>query len=182
MTDCYIGLPHYDYNPDIYKYGDIFGERVRLNMSNHNDIYRWKSYKCRDDCWFKTKITTKIGKLGYVSHTIRAGKKTAVIMSRVVYKLYNPEWDITDSSRTNLIDHRNKISTDNRIENLRNLTNRENQYNRDVVGCSYDKINRNWTTRIKVNGKNISVCGYKTKALASEKYLELKKIHHILPE
>mgnify|MGYP006132010773 CR=1 FL=1 len=184
-NDCYIGLPNYEYNPTIYKYGDVFGERVRLNMNDHNDISRWKSYKCRDDDWFNMKITLNTGICGYKTYTIRLGSKTHIIMARVVYKLYHPEWDITDNSRTNLIDHRNRLSLDNRIENLRILTNTQNQHNRgggDGVGAYYDKKNRNWTASIRVDGKKMTKHSFKTKEAARAQYLEWKKEFHIIPE
>lgn len=40
-------------------------------------------------------------------------------LHRVVYKLYNPEWNIFDTSTDNMIDHRNNNPLDNNIDNLR---------------------------------------------------------------
>ena len=45
---------------------------------------------------------------------------------RVVYKCYNPEWDINDSSRDNSIDHIDRNRLNNNINNLRVVNNSQN--------------------------------------------------------
>lgn len=60
------------------------------------------------------------------------------------------------------IDHINHIRNDNRLINLREVTNQENQMNRSYTGNSsgfrgvyWDKERRKWAPKIKVNQKMI---------------------------
>mgnify|MGYP001766451268 CR=1 FL=1 len=57
------------------------------------------------------------------------------------------------------IDHINRIKTDNRIANLRDVTNRENSQNKSTntsgyVGVSWSKQKSKWQARIEVDGKS----------------------------
>lgn len=75
------------------------------------------------------------------------------------------------------IDHINGDRKDNRIINLRVLTNRENASNRDVhragklVGACLNKRRNNWLSTIRVGNKNIFLCYCKTEQEAHEMYL-----------
>lgn len=57
------------------------------------------------------------------------------------------------------IDHLNRDRTDNRIENLRLVTNQENQFNKDVKGYSWHKPLSKWRVQIGFNN-NIKHVGY----------------------
>ena len=63
------------------------------------------------------------------------------------HKLYNPEWDIDDTSKENRIDHENKNRSDNRIINLRNVTQQENCFNTNAKGYYWCKRDKKWRTR-----------------------------------
>ena len=102
---------------------------------------------------------------------------------RVVYKVCNPEWDITDISRENEIDH--IIGTkplDNRIENLRILNHQQNKCNNlhFVKGYYFNKTNNKYLTQIKINGKKKHLGYYDTEEEARAAYLKAKPIHHII--
>jgi len=74
------------------------------------------------------------------------------------------------------IDHINGNKIDNRIENLRLVTNRQNQQNRKkhragrLTGTWYDKRNHNWKSQIKINKTHITIGNYKTEQEAHEAY------------
>lgn len=73
------------------------------------------------------------------------------------------------------IDHINGNKIDNRIENLRLVTNRGNSQNRkhhrggQLVGASYDKRNGKWQSRIYIN-KNIFIGYFDTEQEANQAY------------
>jgi hypothetical protein len=75
---------------------------------------------------------------------------------RVAWAIHHGEWPELQ------IDHINGVRTDNRLENLRQATNRQNAMNRErpannmsgVMGVTWDKIARKWISAICVNGKN----------------------------
>jgi len=76
------------------------------------------------------------------------------------------------------LDHANGNRLDNRIENLRLVTNRENQQNSHkhrngrLQGCSLDKRRNKWQARIQINGKQISLGHYDTEPEAHTIYYE----------
>lgn len=70
---------------------------------------------------------------------------------------------------THQIDHIDGDNTNNRIENLRDVTNRENCLNQKLhvtnssghVGVSYHKKQKRWTAQIIVHGKTIRLGSFK---------------------
>jgi hypothetical protein len=111
---------------------------------------------------FKTKWVccndNKPEKLGYIR--IRINNKL-YSLHRLVYKYFNPDWDITDTSNNNLIDHFDIDPTNNKIENLRLATRSQN--NRNIKkkenfsskyrGVFWNKSNSKWRAEITINGK-----------------------------
>jgi hypothetical protein len=77
-----------------------------------------------------------------------------------------------------VIDHINRDKSDNRIENLREVTQSTNLENRDCKGYNYDKIRNKWRARIKVNKKEIFLGRFDTEYEARQAYLDAKKIYH----
>lgn len=78
------------------------------------------------------------------------------------------------------IDHINGDRKDNRIVNLRLVTNRENASNRDVhrngklIGACLNKRRNNWLSSIRVGDKNLFLGYYKTELEAHKTYLLAK--------
>ena len=74
------------------------------------------------------------------------------------------------------IDHINGNKIDNRIENLRLVTNRQNQQNRKkhragrLVGASYRKGYNDWQSHIAIDKNKIFLGCYKTEQEAHEAY------------
>jgi len=135
-----------------------------------------KDYNYKDKPW-AIKSCSCDGK-GYLQ--IWIGDKKYLV-HRVVYKLYHPEWNIDDASRENKIDHKNNNKKDNRIINLRNLTQQENQFNiKDVKGYSWVKKNKKWKAQIMVSGKTIYLGYFTNEEDARNAYLDAKKIYHII--
>lgn len=79
------------------------------------------------------------------------------------------------------IDHINGDKSDNRICNLREITNQKNTWNRKgVKGYTYSKLKNRFVARIIVDGKRIGLGHYKTEDEAYEAYLNAKKVYHII--
>jgi len=121
---------------------------------------------------------------GYVRVTLRDdnGDMKMFSLHRIVYKAYHTEWDITNGSMDNSIDHKDGNRTNNHIDNLRVVTNQQNCFNRSSVkGCHYRKRNKKWVAEIRLDGKLKLLGYYKTEEEARLKYLEAKNIYHIIP-
>ena len=87
---------------------------------------------------------------------------------------------------TNQIDHINRVRDDNRIANLREATNKENQWNRGkqksstsgFTGVSWHKKSGKWQSRIAVNKKVIQLGVFNTPEEAHAAYVRAKAEHH----
>tara|TARA_R110002126_G_scaffold209929_1_gene356508 strand:+ start:1031 stop:1501 length:471 start_codon:yes stop_codon:yes gene_type:complete len=110
---------------------------------------------------------------GYIQ--IKINKKQ-YLLHRLIYKYHNEDWDITDISKKNEIDHININPLDNRIENLRVVNHRQNMRNqKKKENCSskYIGVHKNgkkWFARITIDGKKKHLGSYDTEKEASEVY------------
>ena len=161
-------------------YLELNGKQLRIDSEDSLNIYSWRENKSKPSYWLKLKITINDGMTGYKSHKITINNKK-YILSRVIYKAHNPEWDIGDNSKTNKIDHIDRNPLDNRIENLRILTQQQNTWNRGAKGYHWDKENNKWVARIKFNKKTIYLGRFIEEADAAQAYLTAKEKYHIMP-
>jgi hypothetical protein len=84
------------------------------------------------------------------------------------------------------IDHINRNRSDNRLCNLRILSNMENCHNQTFrctnasgyTGVYWHNQSKKWRSKITVNYKHIDLGGFDTPEEASLKYIEAKKIYH----
>ena len=100
---------------------------------------------------------------------------------RLVKLAHDPTWDIFDVSPSNCIDHENHTRDDNSNENLRVVTNQQNQFNRSgVKGYTWREARKKWVAKIKVDGKGIDLGGFEKEEDARNAYLAAKAIYHII--
>lgn len=136
-------------------------------------------------CNFETgEVFNSLGNLckskinGYIKISIneKGTKITKVLRAHhFIYFMYYKE--LSDNLH---IDHINRIRTDNRICNLRLVTQHQNNINTNRKGYCYDKCNKNWYMRLTLNGKMMTQGRFKTEEEAKIAYLEAKKIYHII--
>ena len=161
-------------------YLELSGRQIRVDSEDALNIYIWRELKTKPSYWLKIKPTIMTyQETGYKKYVIGINKQ--YILSRVIYKAHNPEWDITDGSSSNQIDHININSLDNRIENLRVLNNQQNNFNKEVKGYTWVKNNNKWRAMIAVNGKSIHIGYFTEEADARQAYLTAKEKYHIMP-
>lgn len=88
-------------------------------------------------------------------------------------------------SREMQIDHINGDRSDNRLENLRLVTNRQNQQNRDIhrngklVGAVFHKQTKKWNAQTMINGKSMSLGYFDTEREAHAKYVKYHMTNNI---
>lgn len=110
-------------------------------------------------------IAGRVGKDKYWSVSYMRKK---YLVHRIIWAIHHGEWP------PGVIDHINGITTDNRIENLRCGTRRDNmnnlKYHRDgrLAGTFFRK--GRWYAQIKVDGKCKSLGGYSTQMEAHLAY------------
>ncbi len=164
----------------VYIEATINDKLIRMNKNDSMELYIWRDYYIKNPKWVKKIPYLYIDKkTGYKSYRTHIGNKT-YLLSRLLYKVHNNDWDITDTSSNNLIDHINNNSLDNRIENLRILTAQENQFNSRAKGYTWDKNTNKWCAGIMVNRKRIYLGQFTEEADARNAYLEAKEKLHII--
>ena len=163
----------------------IDGRDLMINEENPDDVKMWKSHygrnKLKNPKWNQLKLT--IDTNGYKSISIIPKQ---YLLHRVNYYAHNQTWNFHDNSPSNHIDHiDNKGDLPkhqyNNIENLRVVTQQENQFNRNCKGYDWHKSTQKWRARINVNGISKSLGLFVLEEDARQAYLEAKKIYHIIP-
>jgi hypothetical protein len=159
----------------------INNKLIRIDKNNSMNVYSWRETKTKPPYWYKIKLTLHTNKLGYKRYYVHINKKMC-ILSRVVYKAYNNDWDITDSSKNNQVDHINVNSLDNRIENLRILTQQQNLFNTKAKGYTWSNLHNKWQSQIMINNKQKSLGRFENEEDAHQAYLNAKELYHKLPD
>ena len=80
---------------------------------------------------------------------------------RLIYQMFNEQWDITDNSQDNSVDHADNDPSNNSIENLRVATSSQQKANSGeyknntsgTTGVSWNKAAGKWKVEVWVNKK-----------------------------
>ena len=80
---------------------------------------------------------------------------------RLIYLMFNEQWDITDNSHDNSVDHKDNDKSNNSIDNLRVATHSQNKANSGeyknntsgTTGVIWHKARGKWCVRVTVNNK-----------------------------
>ena len=78
------------------------------------------------------------------------------------------------------IDHINGDTSDNRICNLRSITQQQNTFNNKSKGYFFDKTKNKWRPVLTIDGKRKYLGRYDTEEEARNAYLQLKEKYHII--
>jgi len=105
---------------------------------------------------------------------------------RLIYQMFNEQWDITDTSQDNSVDHRDNDPLNNSIDNLRVATNSQQQHNRGkrndntsgTTGVTWNKARGKWKVEVAVNKKRHSGGYFVNKEDAIAKATEMRDELH----
>lgn len=141
-------------------------EEIRKSFKFEDGVlYRW----FRGMYWRTVRISKSHRSDGYAETTFKGRK---ILVHRLVFALSCGEFD-----QSQLIDHIDGEPLNNNINNLRIVTQRQNQQNRKIhregrlLGCSFHKRSKKWEARIHVNGKNIFLGYWDSQDEASDAYI-----------
>jgi hypothetical protein len=122
------------------------------------------------------KVITKKHSSGYIECRVYyATKPFFVFAHRLAWFLYYGALPI------NSLDHIDGNKSNNQIENLRDVTHQQNQWNRTKAkGYSWDKSANKFCAHIGINGKRKHLGLFQTKEEARNAYLKAKEIYHVI--
>jgi len=145
-------------------------------VENENEFYVKKG-----DEWILKKFTNCHGYLR-ASFCFEKNKVTTISKHRLVFFAYNENFDIFRRSRTeNFIDHADGDKLNNKIENLRIVTNQQNLFNQKrAKGYYFNKKAKKWMAYIHLNGKQKNLGYFESEQDAKDAYLNAKEIFHII--
>lgn len=119
--------------------------------------------------------TKRITKNGYIHLSVYLNKK------RYSFLGHQFAWFFINNELPKCIDHKNRVKTDNRIENLRLVTKSQNAMNmRNNKGYTYCSRSNKYIAIIMVNYKKKHLGSFKTPEEARKSYLENKEKYHII--
>lgn len=117
------------------------------------------------------------GARGYLQATIHSEK---YMLHRLIWMWVYGAWP------AHKVDHINRVRSDNRLTNLREVTHAENCHNQSLstrnwsgfTGAAWDKSRCLWVASIGINGKQLHLGRFLTPELASAAYQAAKAIYH----
>ena len=98
------------------------------------------------------------------------GKRPVIWMHRMIM-------NTPDGMET---DHIDRNGLNNQRDNLRIVTNQQNQFNKNAKGYCFHKLTQKFQAQIRLNGKKIHLGLFETEFEAHAAYLKAKKIHHVI--
>ena len=151
-----------------------------LNYNLRFDVNECEFYVKKGDDWRLKKFTDNNRGYLFSGFSFEKNKQTFIRKHRLVFYVYNRNFDIfRKSTIDNMIDHINGDKSNNSIENLRVVTNQENQFNQKrAKGYAWCKHAKKWKACIKLNGKNKHLGLFESEDEAREAYLNAKEIYH----
>lgn len=146
--------------------------KIRLKYSPKTGLIYRSGYTGRQ-ARFNGPTKGRIEKDGYREITV---DKVTYKFHRLVFSLMG-----VDIPKDMEVDHKNGIRDDNRWDNLRLVTKRQNQQNLrlhrqgKLVGCYYCNTRKKWHARIKTAGKVTFLGHFETEKEAHEAYKQALK-------
>ena len=160
-----------------YKEVELYGRKIRVYSENHIEM----EMRGKVGEW-QVKPFTLIKGYKYITFFVNK-KRIQIKLHRLVFYAHNPSWNILDTSRDNVIDHKNGTPSDNRIQNLQCVTQHENQLNNTKAkGYHFNKYRNKWEASISINRKQIYLGLFVKEEDARNAYLAAKLKYHIIEE
>jgi len=150
-----------------------------IKLEEDGEVYYWFDYcggrLLKNPYWRKYKQTIATYKRGR-QYKVIASFGRHFLIHRVIYFIHNQEWDIYDSSLSNLIDHIDRDTFNNNIENLRPATHQQNCFNTKSKNYQLTK-NNTYRTGISA-GETKLYKNFKTEQEAIDAVAEFRLKYH----
>ena len=137
-----------------------------------------------DFTWIKTQGTSKTGK---IAGSLHGNGYIIISFNSNGYRTHRLAWLFTHGKwPNNFIDHVDGNRSNNKINNLRDVTDQENKFNIKKVNAksgyrgAYKTKCGKWEAKISLNGKLIHLGTFDTSELANEAYQAAKLKYHVI--
>lgn len=131
----------------------------------------------------------KVSKASKLKHPIGKINKNGYVEARIGYNLYRVHrliWLWHGYKLPKMLDHINGDKSDNRIENLREATRAQNEYNKPIrktnksgyKGVYWNKQSNKWRVRLKINNKHTDFGQFDDIELAGLVATEVRSKYH----
>lgn len=145
-------------------------KKMMIGMTTMNELEDWFSYNPETGLIFwkkkrsnRTNLSEPVGSNNGNGYLVAFFHKKKIYNHRLAWYLYYGEW-------AKEIDHVNRDRADNRIENLRSVTRRQNCQNTEKFnkGAKFDGYA--WRSFITIDNRKIDLGRYNTEQEAQESY------------
>jgi hypothetical protein len=134
----------------------IYAELISLFEYRDNDLY-WKERPA----YSSVDISKPAGTINNRGYRVIKIKGKHYQAHRLIYQMFNEQWDITDTSQDNSVDHADRDKLNNNIDNLRVATSSQQQHNTGkynnntsgTTGVDWYKRHKKWRVRVMLNNK-----------------------------
>jgi hypothetical protein len=154
------------------EFREIEFEGVLLRVYRNGEICRWINkhgrQKIHNPFWRKTGILN----MEYLK--INLNKKMYLI-HRIIAMVY---LDLDISDTTKQVDHIDRCTTNNNVNNLRVVQHQKNMWNTTCKGYYWNKVDKKWRVQIMINNKSIYLGLFNIEEEAKDAYLKAKEIYH----
>ncbi|HAJ7541587.1 TPA: HNH endonuclease [Escherichia coli] len=154
---------------------------VDYNPSSGDFHWKWRRGRERTTLTWNSRFAFK------KCSSISSGGYLMIMLNGKAYPAHRLAWLIVYGTMPDgIIDHINRVRTDNRISNLRLVTHSENMQNRKIQknnksgyrGVSWDAKYGKWRARINAYGKCINLGYHDTAELASATFEAARMKYH----
>lgn len=147
---------------------ELTAERVRelLDYDPETGVFRWKDSRSQ-----AVEVGSVAGSLDKHTGYIRIGvARNYVAAHRLAWLWVHGRWPDGE------LDHKNRVRSDNRLENLREATRSQNTVNATVRNATgYRGVKRHkgsYVARIKANGKQVELGYFRSAEAAHARYVQ----------
>ena len=170
MIEIFKDVPNYEGIYQVSNFGNV--KSVSRTIKNNKGFYLSKEII----------LKSAKSKNNYYSVVLR--KENVSKTYRVHVLVAMAFLDFKPNKQVLTIDHKNGVRTDNRLENLQIVTQRENTQNyhknkNGGLGCVFHPQTKKWRSRIHINGFNIHLGLFEEKKTCEKIFIKASKNIHL---
>lgn len=155
-----------------------------MNLSRLKEVL---SYDSGSGNLYWKECLSPVAQVGSVAGTLQSNGYITVGLDGKILRAHRIAWALHYNNQPpKLIDHKNRVKSDNRIDNLRSTTVVDNAYNQGLAknnksgikGVSWDNTRNKWRATCSVSGVRSNLGYYDTIEQASKAVATFRRLNH----